>query len=331
METIQPISCTSKMIAKTLRYSIFCLLILACALSAQAQVKKAAAGKKAPVKKAAPKKIDKTKFTPGLAKLASGIRYKFITKGTGTVKPKPGDYILMHIRVYVSDSMTFDSYKLNDNVPVPSTISKPSHNGDIMEGIAMMVEGDSAIFEIAQDSMYRNGYKPPFAKEGDPVKYQIKLIEVRTKEQWEKERAAKAKAVTEKQKTFIDEYIARKNLKNVIELEDGLRVAITQSGSGERAQKGQKVSVNYTGMLLDGTVFDSSVKPEFMHVEPYSFELGVGRVIKGWDIGLQQLNKGAKAVLLIPSPLAYGENGAPPKIGANTVLVFEVEMVDITK
>jgi FKBP-type peptidyl-prolyl cis-trans isomerase FkpA len=273
------------------------------------------------------KKIDPTRFDAGLQKLPSGIRYKIITKGKGTIKPKPGDYIMMHIRVYVSDSMTFDSYRLNDDLPVPANVTKPAFNGDIMEGIAMMVEGDSAIFQISQDSMYRNGYKPPFAKPGDPVKYQIRIVEVRTKEQWEKQKAEKAAQATNAQ--LIKAYIEKKQLDNVTVLDNGLHVAITKEGNGELAKAGQTISVHYTGSLLDGTVFDSSVKPEFNHPQPYSFALGQGKVIKGWDQALVLLKKGAKATLMIPSALAYGEQGAPPKIGANAVLVFEVEVMDL--
>jgi FKBP-type peptidyl-prolyl cis-trans isomerase FkpA len=296
---------------------------------------KGSASKKAQPRKAASaakviaKLLDSTKFDAGLIALRSGIRYKIIRHGSGKSKPKPGDYVMMHIRVYVSDSMTFDSYKLNDDLPVPSSVVKPAFNGDIMEGISMMVEGDSAIFQVSQDSMYRNGYKPPFAKPGDPVKYQIVLMEVRTKEQWEKQKAEKAAIATNEQLPKIKNYIEQKALDNVRVLDNGLHIAISKEGSGDLAKVGQTIAVHYTGSLLDGTVFDSSVKPEFNHPQPYSFALGQGKVIKGWDQALVLLRKGSKATLLIPSALAYGETGAPPKIGANAVLVFEVEVMDL--
>ncbi len=86
--------------------------------------------------------------------------------------------------------------------------------------------------------------------------------------------------------------------------------------------------MKYTGKTLDGTPFDSNVDPKFGHVEPFKFVIGTGQVIPGWDEGVALLNKGAKGKLYIPSPLAYGPQG-PPAIGANAVLVFDVEVVNI--
>ena len=89
---------------------------------------------------------------------------------------------------------------------------------------------------------------------------------------------------------------------------------------------GQKVKVNYKGMLLDGTVFDSSFKRN----EPIEFTLGVGQVIKGWDEGISLLGIGDKASFIIPSDLAYGESGAGGVIPPNATLIFEVELVSVS-
>jgi FKBP-type peptidyl-prolyl cis-trans isomerase FkpA len=261
--------------------------------------------------------------------LPSGITYAIVRHGKGTEKPVPTDNVMMHIRVYVSDSMAFDSYKLNDNQPVPSVVNKPAFNGDIMEGLALLVEGDSAVFKIPQDSVYRNSFVPPFAKKGDSVIYQIDLVTVKSRKKYDEERAAKAKQALAEQAKPIKDYVSKQKFKNVKKLPSGLNVAITKQGTGPKAKAGDKVRVNYTGKLMDGTVFDSSTMPEFMHISPYEFELGRGHVIKGWDEGIAQLNKGAKATLVIPSPLAYGENGQGQKIKANAILVFDVELVEI--
>ena len=97
-----------------------------------------------------------------------------------------------------------------------------------------------------------------------------------------------------------------------------------QKGEGKKAEKGNTVSVHYKGQLADGTVFDSSVE----RGQPIEFPIGVGRVIPGWDEGIAQLNKGAKAKLYIPSSLAYGNQAAGDKIAPNSCLVFTVELVD---
>jgi FKBP-type peptidyl-prolyl cis-trans isomerase FkpA len=96
-------------------------------------------------------------------------------------------------------------------------------------------------------------------------------------------------------------------------------------GVGEPATIGNVVAVHYTGMLQDGTVFDTSVGGA-----PYQFILGGGQVIPGWDQGIQGMQVGGKRLLVIPPDLAYGPEGYGP-IPPNTVIVFEVELIDIVQ
>jgi FKBP-type peptidyl-prolyl cis-trans isomerase len=100
---------------------------------------------------------------------------------------------------------------------------------------------------------------------------------------------------------------------------------LTEEGNGKKARKGQMVSVHYTGMLLDGTVFDSS----YSRKEPIDFPVGVGRVIAGWDEGIQLLKVGDKARFVIPSHLGYGAQGAGGVIPPNATLIFDVELVNV--
>jgi FKBP-type peptidyl-prolyl cis-trans isomerase len=106
--------------------------------------------------------------------------------------------------------------------------------------------------------------------------------------------------------------------------ESGLKYIPEKIGTGAQAEAGKTVSVHYTGKLLSGTVFDSSHK----RGEPIEFQLGVGRVIKGWDEGIAMMKVGGKAQLVIPPNLAYGPSGRgviPP----NATLIFDVELVDV--
>lgn len=96
-------------------------------------------------------------------------------------------------------------------------------------------------------------------------------------------------------------------------------------GTGKEAIAGSQIAVHYTGTLLDGTKFDSSVDRGV----PFEFTLGVGQVIKGWDQGVQGMKEGGKRKLTIPSDLAYGDNGIPPVIPPKSVLVFEVELLKV--
>lgn len=105
----------------------------------------------------------------------------------------------------------------------------------------------------------------------------------------------------------------------------GLQYIEETAGTGRAAQAGDKVSVHYTGMLDDGTVFDSSQN----RGEPIAFVLGRGQVIPGWDEGIAMMSVGGKARLIIPSELAYGEQGAGGVIPPNATLTFDVELVDV--
>ncbi len=107
--------------------------------------------------------------------------------------------------------------------------------------------------------------------------------------------------------------------------DSGLRYQMLQEGSGEKAEKGNTVSVHYKGQLVDGTVFDSSYKRN----QPIDFALGVGQVISGWDEGIQLLKVGDKARFVIPGDLAYGSAGAGGVIPPNATLIFDVELMDV--
>jgi peptidylprolyl isomerase/FKBP-type peptidyl-prolyl cis-trans isomerase FkpA len=95
-------------------------------------------------------------------------------------------------------------------------------------------------------------------------------------------------------------------------------------GSGERAETGDTVSVHYTGRLENGTTFDSSVGRS-----PFSFTLGEGRVIEGWEQGVSGMRVGGTRMLTIPPHLAYGEAGVPGAIPPDATLIFEVELISI--
>jgi FKBP-type peptidyl-prolyl cis-trans isomerase len=105
----------------------------------------------------------------------------------------------------------------------------------------------------------------------------------------------------------------------------GLTYVITQNGSGARLKAGDTATVHYTGLLTSGVKFDSSLD----RGEPFSFPLGAGRVIKGWDEGVQKLRVGDRATFFIPPALGYGAKGAGGVIPPDATLIFIIEVVGV--
>jgi len=121
-------------------------------------------------------------------------------------------------------------------------------------------------------------------------------------------------------KEFADKFSKEEG---AVKTASGLVYKITQVGTGAQPKATDEVEVNYHGTLMDGTVFDSSIDRK------QSVTFPLDRVIKGWTEGLQLLKEGGKARLVIPSELAYGDMGAPPKIPGGATLIFDVELIKI--
>jgi len=115
------------------------------------------------------------------------------------------------------------------------------------------------------------------------------------------------------------------DLANAVRTDEGLEYIVRQEGTGAKPTAGQTITAHYTGYLLDGTKFDSSVD----RGQPFQTPIGVGRVIKGWDLAFLDMKVGEKRVLIIPSELGYGARGAGGRIPGNATLVFDVELLDI--
>ena len=110
-----------------------------------------------------------------------------------------------------------------------------------------------------------------------------------------------------------------------VTMQDGLKYTDDQVGTGAVATAGKTAVVHYTGWLLDGTKFDSSRDRN----QPFSFPLGAGQVIKGWDEGVAGMKVGGKRTLIVPPALGYGARGAGGVIPPNATLKFEVELLDV--
>jgi len=265
--------------------------------------------------------------TDGYKTAASGLKYKFHVSNDTARTAKESDIITLSMKYYIHDSLLFDSKNVKQPIQFP--IVKPTFKGDFYEGLVLMHRGDSASFKCNADStfikMFRARALPKFVKANDVVRFDVKMLDVASPEEFQAQKQAELSVMSEKGDQLLKEYIAKESI-TVKPTESGLYYVEIVKGKGENPKAGQKVSVHYTGTFTDGTKFDSSLDRN----KPIEFVLGQGQVIKGWDEGIMLMNKGTKARLVIPASLAYGERGAG-SIPPFTPLVFEVELVDILK
>ena len=159
-------------------------------------------------------------------------------------------------------------------------------------------------------------------KKEAPAKVEAKK-DTPAKAEPKKEQAAKSEPKTEEKPAKVEAKKEASNNKKT--LPSGLVIEDGKVGNGPRAKNGKKVCVRYIGKLAsNGKIFDSNTKGS-----PFTFRLGAGDVIKGWDLGVQGMNVGGTRILTIPPKLAYGARGAPPDIPKNATLIFEIKLLEI--
>lgn len=288
-------------------------------------------------------------------KTPSGFEFKTIKEGDG-VLPKPGQVVIFNLLIKDSkDSVWADTYKrgLPERTIIADSSQIATEDG-ITQMFRMLSKGDSVSFNMKTKTFFEEFVKNPIPAGLDSemvVNYYVKVTEVLNRDEFEKFSQELMNKYFEKQKEHakeqlakdtvaIDNYLVDKGIQ-ADKLPSGIRFVITKQGSGPLPNPEQKVEVNYDGYLLDGTHFDTNVealakqnnlfdstRAQMGGYGPMEITIDRSSVIPGWHHALKQLNEGAKGTFYIPSSLAYGQQRSGP-IAENTILVFDIEMVDI--
>lgn len=242
----------------------------------------------------------------------AGIIYTVEQKGEGQ-EVRPGDKVKVHYTGRLLKSgKKFDSSR-DRGQPFPFVINESQVIEGWHLGIPLFNEGGKGTIYIPPSLGYgaRGAGKviPPNA----PLAFEVEVVDV-----------ADPKALLKEEQQKIEAYLQENGITDYQVSPEGIYYTVDSAGTGPKPQPGQKVTVHYRGKLLNGKVFDAS----YNRGKPFTFTLGQGQVITGWDKGIPLFNVGGKGTLYLPSSLAYGERGSGNNIPPNSILIFDVEVLD---
>jgi len=260
---------------------------------------------------------------PGFKKDKEGFYYKFHVLNKKEAQPQIGELVEMTFTLRTSDSVFIDKE------PIMEKIVESLYPGDIYAAVQKMHLGDSATFILDGENYFKHFMGLPWEFENNNLYVDFKLNKIYSKEEYEQMRAEQLQryeAMLEEYRvmedSLITDYISKHKATST---DKGIYFISKKPGKGKEVKPGAKVKVHYTGMFIDGTVFDSSVT----RGEPIELTVGQGRVIPGWENALMMMRGGDKATILIPSESAYGSAGVEYFIPPYTPLIFEMEIVSV--
>ena len=267
--------------------------------------------------------------------LDNGVELKYFKNGSGQ-EIEDGQIVMINLQYFDYDGNELLNKVGNDPVVLQKDSSWES-SGIIYNVIDNLVKGDSVFFQLTTEQFFKNApqsVEVPDSVKNKMISFYCGIQDVMSQNEFEdfqRIQYEKMQQEMEQQSNdqlsidleLIDNYLKENNI-TAKSAESGLRYVITKMGSGENAAPGDNVTVHYTGMLLNGEKFDSSLDRN----QPFSFQLGQGMVIRGWDEGITYFNKGSEGTLYIPSTLGYGASGAGGVIPPNAGLIFEIQVLD---
>ncbi len=271
----------------------------------------------------------------GYTQTETGLYYKLQMIGDGKRRPAIGDFLQLVITYKTDqDSVFLDSYSVNDIGMVILPFNHSSFEGSFEEGLTAMNEGDSVSFIVDAAPLFSQFFKaklPMFLPPGSMVKMEVKLHKIFSKAQYEDElrryvQIVEDRDIEEQRKVQLFLETSRDGY---TKLDNGMYYLPVTQGTGERPERGNVIRINYSGSFLSGKVFESN----YDRGQPLEYIYGEqGQVIKGLETAISLMNEGAKAKFIIPSHLAYGEEGSSTGIiPPYTTVIYEIELLNLTK
>lgn len=263
----------------------------------------------------------------GYKQTENGLYYRFEQQDKNAQQVQEGDVLVGEMTIRL------DTNVLRTNVGRTERLMPaiPMYDGVLHEGIMMMHLGDKATFAIEADSMAKfmqPNQMPPMYEKGKGMKfyYEINLQDIVTKDEFAAEQAnyeAEMEKARDAEPELIANYVKENNIKAQPNA-NGLYVIVKKQGKGTKVAVGRQVAIHYTGRLIDGTVFDSSVGNE-----PLSYVVGQMGLIRGWEEGVMGQPEGTQLQLIIPSAMGYGPQGAGQMIPPYSTLIFDLDIVSV--
>ncbi len=278
---------------------------------------------------------------PDYTKLQDNLYIKYFTQNQEGREVQQGDVVTLNMKYTTEDdSVLFESGAGQPPIQVPADTAK--YPGDFMGVFIGMHKGDSASVLVNADTFFIKTagmpQSPNFIDSGSVLKFTIAVLEVQSMEEMQAVKAKEAEAKQADEMAQLSQYIQENNI-TVEPTSTGMYYISRNKGAGKQAEAGKKVKVNYSGRLINGQYFDTSIEEvakaqglydERRTYQPLEFTLGQGQVIPGWDEGIAKMKEGEKATLIIPSKLAYGANPRPGGvIQPFNTLIFEVELIEV--
>jgi FKBP-type peptidyl-prolyl cis-trans isomerase FkpA len=250
-----------------------------------------------------------------MEKLKSGSEYK-IVETKGNPKADTSKFVEFHLSMFnEKDSLLGSSFKMQNGKPFSMKVPASPQKFSIEEALTLMGEGDSLQLFVPTDSIFKGfmeTQRPEFLPKGTKLKFHFRMLKVTTLAE-----------INKKHEAEIDEY-AKKNNLAVTKTASGLRYIVTKPHTGELLKDGDSVSVHYTGKLLNGEVFDSSIPKG----APFDLVVSETPVIAAWPEALKLTGMGGKITILVPYYLGYGDRPSGP-IPAFGAMVFDMEIMKV--